>query len=143
MNYSDLKIAFALYEIYNINIFHYIYLMDNKEILVKTAKDWVRLDNEIRTLQHEINVRKNEKKGLSSVLMNIMKQNEIDGFDINDGQIAYVKKNIKKPISKKLLLNLLSDYYKGDETKANELNNFILENREETTKETILRKISK
>ena len=71
-----------------------------------------------------------------------MKEQEIDCFDINDGQITYAKKNIKKPISKKLLLNLLSKYYNGDSTKANELNNYILENREESVKETILRKIT-
>jgi len=117
--------------------------MENKEQLIKYIKDWVKTDNEIRTLQNEVNIRKAEKKLLSASLMKIMKENEIDCFDMNDGQITYSKKNIKKPISKKLLLNLLSKYYKGDVTKANELNNYILENREETIKETICRKTDK
>jgi hypothetical protein len=116
--------------------------MEIKEQLIKCIKEWVKKDNEIRTLQNEVNTRKNEKKALSHSLMKIMKEQEIDCFDINDGQITYAKKNIKKPISKKLLLNLLSKYYNGDSTKANELNNYILENREESVKETILRKIT-
>lgn len=116
--------------------------MENKEQLIKYIKEWVKKDNEIRTLQNEVNIRKVEKKTLSSSLMKIMKEQDIDCFDINDGQISYSKKNIKKPISKKLLLNLLSKYYNGDSSKANELNNFILENREEIVKETIHRKIS-
>jgi len=120
-----------------------MYIMENKEQLIKYIKDWVKTDNEIRTLQNEVNIRKAEKKVLSASLMKIMKENEIDCFDMNDGQITYSKKNIKKPISKKLLLNLLSKYYKGDVTKANELNNYILENREETIKETICRKTDK
>jgi len=120
-----------------------MYIMENKEQLIKYIKDWVKTDNEIRTLQNEVNIRKAEKKLLSASLMKIMKENEIDCFDMNDGQITYSKKNIKKPISKKLLLNLLSKYYKGDVTKANELNNYILENREETIKETICRKTDK
>ena len=40
-----------------------------------------------------------------------------------------------------MLLNILSQYYNGDPNKASELNNYILANREENTKETILRKI--
>jgi hypothetical protein len=72
-----------------------------------------------------------------------MKENDIDCLNVNDGQITYSKKNIKKPISKKLLLNLLSKYYNGDSTKANELNNYILENREETIREAIVHKTDK
>ena len=117
--------------------------METKEQLVKTIKEWVKIDNDIRKLQQEIAKRKNEKKGISNNLMNIMKQNEIDCFDINDGQIYYSKKNIKKPITKKVLMNTLSKFYKGDINKATELNNFIIENREEVVKETIERKIKK
>jgi len=75
--------------------------------------------------------------------MNIMKKNEIDCFDIKNGQIMYSKKNIKKPITKKMLMDVLSKYYQGDVTKATDVNNFILDNREEVVKETIIHKISK
>jgi hypothetical protein len=54
--------------------------------------------------------------------MEIMKKNSIDVFDINDGQLCYSKKTIKKPITKKVLIEILSNYYKGDAIKANELN---------------------
>lgn len=115
--------------------------METKEHLIKTIKDWVKLDNEIRTLQKEQVQRKNDKKKVSTQLMEIMKKNEIDCFDINDGQICYSKKNIKKPITKKVLMGVLSKYFKGDTLKASELNEFIIENREEIVKETIVRKI--
>ena len=116
--------------------------MENKEQLIKIIKEWVKIDNDIRVLQNEQNVRKAEKKKVSSRLMEVMKQNSIDCFDINDGQLVYNKKSIKKPISKKLLLNVLSKYYEGDTNKAAELNNYILENREEIVKETISRKVN-
>ena len=117
--------------------------METKEQLIKTIKEWVKMDNEIRSLTKELNNRKNEKKKISTSLMEIMKKNEIDCFDINDGQICYSKKNIKKPITKKVLMDILSNYYNGDITKANELNNFIIDNREEVVKESIERKIKK
>jgi seryl-tRNA synthetase len=117
--------------------------MDTKEQLIKTVKDWVKLDNELKQLQKEIAQRKKEKKKVSESLMQVMKKNEIDCFDIKDGQICYNKKNIKKPITKKSLMDILSKYYKGDILKASEVNEYILENREETTKETIVRKLNK
>jgi hypothetical protein len=117
--------------------------MDTKEHLIKTIKEWVRLDNDIRKLQKEEKQRKDDKKKISNVLMEIMKKNEIDVFDINDGQICYSKKNIKKPITQKILMNVLSDYFKGDMLKASELNEFIRDNREEVVHETIVRKIIK
>lgn len=115
--------------------------MDTKDALIKTIKEWVRIDNELRSLQNEIKIRKDNKKKISETLMITMKRNEIDCVDINDGQLCYTKKNIKKPITKKLLTDILTKYYKGDMSKANELNDFIIENREEVVKENIERKI--
>ena len=117
--------------------------METKEHLIKTIKEWVRLDNDIRKLKKEEKQRNDEKKKVSNALMEIMKKNEIDEFDINDGKICYTKKSIKKPITKKLLLDVLSKYYKGDTLKASELNEFIIDNREEIVKETISRKVTK
>jgi hypothetical protein len=114
-----------------------------KEQLIKTIKEWVRIDNEIRLLEKEQKTRKQEKKRLSDSLLNIMKQNEIDCFDINDGKIMYQTKKSKKPITKKMLFDVLSKFYGGDYMKTTELNEFILENREEITKECIVRKINK
>ena len=116
--------------------------MESKEQLIKIIKDWVKNDNEIRELQKQQNIRKLEKKKISVNLIDIMRKNEIDCCDINDGQIMYNKKNIKKPITKKALFDILSKYYQGDSDKAEDMQTFILENREEVMKETIVRKIN-
>ena len=51
----------------------------------------------------------NRKKEITTgILVNIMKVNDIDCFDITDGQLIYSKKNLKKPLSKKHLLNCIS-----------------------------------
>jgi Family of unknown function (DUF5760) len=117
--------------------------MDAKEQLVNIVREWVKIDNELRTLQKEVNKRKADKKRSSASLMEIMKKNSIDEFDINDGQLCYTKRNVKKPITKKALMDILATYYKGDLVKAGALNEFILDNREEVVKETIERKIAK
>ena len=115
--------------------------MNSKESLVNAIKIWVKKDNEIRQLKKEERIRKKEQKEISETLMAIMKENEIDEFDLKDGKLVYTKKNIKKPITKKGLLDILKRYYNDDKEKADELNNFIMDNREEKVVETITRTI--
>lgn len=114
-----------------------------KDQLIHTVKEWVRIDNEIRQLQKEISSRRQDKKILNEQLMLTMKTNDIDCFDLNDGKICYTRKNVKKPINNKVLLDILTKYYSGDISQASEINNFINDNRIEVTKENITRKISK
>lgn len=118
-------------------------MADIQNRLIQNVREWVRIDNEIRKLQSEISTRRQEKKVLNTVLMDTMKSNNIDCFDLNDGQICYTKKNVKKPINNKILLDILTKYYKGDSVQASEINEYIKENRSEVTKENITRKISK
>ena len=118
-------------------------MSDNKNQLIHTVKEWVRIDNEIRQLQKEISTRRQDKKVMNDKLMETMKTNDIDCFDLNDGKICYTKKNVKKPINNKVLLDILTKYYSGDISQAPEINNFINDNRIEVTKENITRKISK
>lgn len=112
-----------------------------KEQLMKVVKDWVKLDNEIRILQKEIAIKKKGKKEVSNELMQIMKSEKIGGLDINDGQILYTSKSVKKPITNKVMMDVLSKFYGGDFLKATELNSFIMENRGEVVRENIVRKI--
>lgn len=111
-----------------------------KEQLVLIIKSRVKIDNEIRELQKQQNLRKIEKKKTTTKIMDVMKQNQIDCFDIKDGQIMYKKKTSKQAITKKVLLSLLGTFFEGDVTKAEEINTFIMENREEKITECIVRK---
>lgn len=112
--------------------------MENE--VIDLIKKWIKTDNEMRTLKQEVANRKKSKDKLSSELLTIMKSKDIDSFNINSGKIEHVQRKTKKPISKKLLQNILSKYYKGDVNKANELNDFILDNREETSKDLLIHK---
>jgi len=117
--------------------------MNLNEETIENIKEWVKIDNELRTLKNEISARKKKKEDISNSLISRMKEKEIDSVNINSGKIEFTQRKTKKPISKKLLQNILSKYYKGDNNKANELNDFILSNREETSKDIIIRKIDK
>lgn len=114
--------------------------LETKEQLIHKVREWVRVDNEMRVLQKEMAIRKKEKKNISKELMDVMKMNKIDVFDLKDGQLVYASTSVKKPITKKNLMSILSVYFQGNNDKAFELNNFILDNRETTVKERLVRK---
>ena len=115
--------------------------LETLEQLKQTVREWVKLDNEMRALNTEIAARRNDKKVISKRLIEVMRNNKLDIFDIKDGQLMYVKKNKKKPITQKQLLTLLSSYYKDDVSKAEEMHTYLMDNREEVTEEIIQRKI--
>lgn len=116
---------------------------NTKENLITNIRKWVKLDNEIRSLKKEEKMRKDQQKELNEQLIQIMRTNEIDCIDIKDGKICYNKKNVKKPITKKFLMDILSKYFDGDVKKAEDANEFILNSREESVKEVISRKFKK
>jgi len=115
--------------------------MATKEQLVNNIKDWMQVDKEMKTLQKELKDRRLRKKELTDSLVHIMKENEIDCFDLSNGKIMYTKNNVKAPLSKKHLLSCLSQYFSEiPSIQADEVANFILENREVKTKEGIRHK---
>ena len=111
----------------------------NKAEIIESIKEWMRIDNEIRNLNKEIRDRKTQQTNISKRLMTTMKDNNIDEFNVKEGKLIYSKKQVKKPITKKYLTDVLLKYYDGNAEQATELNSFIDENREATTKESIRR----
>ena len=116
--------------------------MDTKDKLIKSIQEWVKLDNEMRKLKNEIKTRKTAQDQLTSALITTMKTNEIDEFNINNGKLTYLNKTVKKPITKKSLLDILSKFCEGDINQATEIKNFILDNREDVVVEKLVRKIT-
>ena len=115
---------------------------ETKAQLVQYIKSWIDSDNDIRDLQKELKTLRENKKTLTDALVNVMKSNEIDVFDINDGKLVYAKTKVKAPINKTSLFAALMQHYQ-DEDAAKKLSEFILDSRQEKVKESIRRKIQK
>lgn len=116
--------------------------MESKEQLISHIREWVKIDEEILTLNKEIKLRRNKKKELTGALVEVMKNNDIDCFDINNGKLMYSKNKVKAPLSKKTLIGALHKYF-DDEDEAQKVTEFLMESRSETIKEQIRRKIEK
>ena len=114
-----------------------------KDQLKDYLRQWVRVENEIGTLSAEIKKRKLIHQQLSASLLSVMRQNEIDCFDLANGRIVYSKTKIKAPLNNGQLKSALTTYYKDDADKASSLTEFLLSSRVEKTRESIKMKIPK
>jgi hypothetical protein len=117
--------------------------METKEQLVQQIKGWMANDNEIREIQNRLKELKEKRKSYSDNLVEIMRKNEIDCFDVNDGKLIYSKTKVKAPLNKNTLVTSLMKYFKDDDDQAKELSQFLLNSREEKVKESIRRKVQK
>lgn len=115
--------------------------MDTKDQLVSSIRDWIQVDNEMRTIQDRLKLLRKNKKTITDNLVNVMKSNEIDCFDINDGKLIYSKTKVKKPINKEYLNKTLALYFENNDEKADQLSKFLLDQRGEKITESIRRKI--
>jgi len=114
-----------------------------KEQLKDYLRQWVRVENEISTLSAEIKKRKLIHQQLSKSLLEVMRKNEIDCFDVANGRIVYSKTKTRAPLNNGQIKSALSTYYKDDAEKVNSLTEFLLASRVEKTRETIKMKIPK
>ena len=114
----------------------------DREQLIDNVKQWIDLDEELKLLRKKARQLREQKKDLTSSLVSIMKDNDIDCFDVNDGQLIRTTRQVKTPLSKKHLLISLAQYFQNDPNVVKELGRFIMNSRGSKTKEDIRRKIN-
>ena len=118
--------------------------MTTKDELVNNIKEWIKVDNEMKLLQKEMKQRRELKKELTETLVNTMKTNDIDCFDMSNGKILYTKNKVRAPLSKKHLLESLEKYFSEvPSIDSSEIATFVMENREIKFKDNIRHKIQK
>lgn len=111
------------------------------DALKRQIREWIALDNEMRRIKKELRQRSQDKEKMTAGLIESMKRRNIDVVNLGvDGQLRYENKTVKKPVTQKMLLNLLATYFEGDQEEAKKVGTFILDNREEVVKETLVRK---
>ena len=108
----------------------------DQSILIQKIKKWLDYETKIATLQKEIKELKKNRGVVSNELKTIMKSKDLDCIDVNNGKILYTTTEVKKGINKKYLSDVLNKYF-NDDHRAEEICQFILENRESQVKENI------
>ena len=115
----------------------------NREYMVNKIKQWLAVEQKIKELSLQLKQYRGFKKELNVDLLDIMKTNEIDCFDTKQCKLIYTKRKVKAPLSKKHLIGSLSKFFNNDTDKAKELSQYIMNTREEKTRESIRQKLLK
>lgn len=106
--------------------------VDTKEQLMHRIREWIKLDQDIRSLRALQRERAAAKDAITKELLHVMQTNQIDEFNTNEVQFKYVQRKSKQTLSHKYLSAALTEYFK-DPMKATEITEFIDSNREVTT----------
>ncbi len=110
------------------------YLDDNDPDFIDFKEDvklWLKLDDDIKTLNDAIKERKNKKNEITPKLLDFMEKHRINDLNTNDGHLKFQKSLRSKPLSKKYLTDRLADFYKNI-TKSEKIVSFLYNNREKT-----------
>ena len=103
---------------------------DTKQVLIQSIKEWIAINSNIVSLQKQLKELKDKKTNISTILIKIMENNEIDQVDINNGKLLYKKTKVKGTINKDYLTKMLDTYFKDNqEIDSNHICEFLLENR--------------
>jgi len=111
--------------------------------LLDRVKSWVQLDNQIRTLNARLRELRNEKKIQNESMIQLMKEKEIDNFDLKDGQIQYKRASKREPLTQSRLLAILATHPQFGAEQAKSVHDFVMENRQVLETDVIVRKTSK
>ncbi len=112
----------------------------DKQLIKTQIKEWVKLDDDISLLKDKIKEHNQKKKIITENLLHIMKEQEIDAFDLNnEGKLIRQVRKSKSALTKKFIMSSLTTYFKDDE-KAKKASDFILESRVLKLNESICKK---
>jgi hypothetical protein len=108
----------------------------------QNVKDWVTLDDDIKTLQEAIKKRKKRINELTPIILDFMKRFNINDLNTQNGQLRYTTSLLAKPVNKNFLLSKLGEFFKDTE-KSQVLTTYIYDNRIKEEKVKLKRVIEK
>ena len=115
--------------------------IESKEDLKNNLSLYLKLKDEENQLKDKISKLKSKSDDIHDSILNYMNEKEILDKELifDKRKIKCTQSKISESITKKLILDRLMNYFE-DESKANEITNYIYNNRKSTNK--ILLKVS-
>lgn len=112
----------------------------NNDELIKNIREWVNIDTDLKGYQKLIREMRIKKKVLTENLVETMKRNNIDAFDIKDGSLIYHERKVKTGLTKKHVITQLGKLFEHEPEKIEYITNSIMDSRETKLKHDIRHK---
>jgi len=106
--------------------------------LSTAIQEWKRVHDELVEIRQDMREKSKRVKVLESVIMQIMKKNNIGALDLRSsgGRLLYKRKAAKTGLNPKTIMKALTEHLKS-ESKAAEAMTFITNNRESKVRESL------
>jgi len=92
-------------------------------------KEWITTEDELRTLSAEIREKRKRVKVVKALIVTTMKTGKIGRLNISAGAITARTKSSKAPMTKKYIVETLTDFFKGNKEQAEACAAFLHANR--------------
>ena len=100
-----------------------------KAHLPALIKEWMATEDELRTLSAAIREKRKRAKTVKNMITEIMRGNKIGQLNFSAGAVVRQTKSTKAPLTKKYLVESLTEFFKGDADMAGKCAAFIDEHR--------------
>jgi hypothetical protein len=97
-------------------------------------RQWMRIQEEMATLNNEIKQRKTQGRTLKEIIIRIMETNNVANLSISKGTLIHSVREAPERISNAYLMKHCKEFFNGDEARARALVDFLEENRSTTVK---------
>jgi hypothetical protein len=98
--------------------------------LPNLLKTWMKLQEEIVTLNAEVSQRKKHSKTLKDTILRIMNSNKVAALNVSRGVISHRVKETLEPVNNTYLMKQCTAFFEGDEAKAKNLIEYLETRRE-------------
>tara|TARA_Y100001970_G_C14159045_1_gene817392 strand:+ start:155 stop:577 length:423 start_codon:yes stop_codon:yes gene_type:complete len=106
--------------------------------LQTTVKEYLEVNDEIKTLYAALKERRNKKRKLSKQIMSMMTKNNVRQMNVKDGKLTTYKTKRLVPLTKKSITKILTPYFE-DSNKAEEVSEYLLHHRYKLEKTNLRR----
>ena len=93
------------------------------------VKKWLEVDNMIKKVQEALKEKKKYRDKLSNVISQFMCKYNIEDLNTKEGRIRCKVSTVKTPVSKKVIQEKISDFFKNDSNKKDEFLTTVFEDR--------------
>jgi hypothetical protein len=100
-------------------------------------KEWMQIDTDLDALSAEVREKRKRSAMVRGMILSIMKAGQIGKLNISAGAVVARSTNVKATMSKKYILNALTDFFGGDKVKAETCAVYLEENRPLKLKEKL------
>lgn len=94
--------------------------MTTREDVLQAIRRWHSVETEIKALNSKLRALRDERKKASDALLEIMRDNEVDAFELDNSKIRSSKRKVRSALTAKSLRTALTQYFQDDASVSSE-----------------------